>query len=68
MVTFTTSILLILRKRITLKDCLLIQDSYNLSTLQGLVKLTRHIIKGTILVEATGAVFYMFRFIPDYGL
>lgn len=67
-VTFTTSILLILRKRITLKDRLLIQDAYNLDTLQGLVKLTIKIIKGTLIVEAVGAVFLMFRFIPDYGL
>ncbi len=66
-VTFTTSILLILRKRITLKDRLLIQDAYNLDTLQGLVKLTKHIIKGTILIEGIGAILYMFRFIPDYG-
>ncbi len=67
-VTFTTSILMILRKRITLKDRLLIQDAYNLDTLQGLVKLTKRIIKGTLLVEAAGAMFYMFRFVPDYGL
>ncbi len=67
-VTFTTSILLILRKRITLKDRLLIQDAYNLDTLQGLVKLTKKVIKGTLIVEAAGAVLFMFRFIPDYGL
>lgn len=67
-VTFTTSILLLLRKRITLKDRLLIQDAYNLDTLQGLVKLTKRIIWGTLWVESAGALFFMFRFIPDYGV
>ena len=46
----------------------MIQDAYNLDTLQGLVKLTKRIIKGTILVESVGSVFFMFRFIPDYGV
>ena len=67
-VTFTTSMLMMLRKRITLKDRLLIQDAYNLDTLQGLVKLTKKIIKGTLLVEAAGALFFMVQFIPDYGV
>lgn len=67
-ITFTTSILLILHKRITLKERLLIQDAYNLSTLRGLVKLTIRIIKGTLFVEGIGAFFFCFRFIPEFGI
>lgn len=67
-ITFTTSLLLILHKRITLKERILIQDAYNLSTLGGLVKLTIKIIKGTLLVEGIGAVFFSFKFIPEFGL
>lgn len=67
-VTFTTTILLALRRRITLKERLLIQDAYNLDTLQGLVKLTKKIVKGALLIELIGAVFYAFVFIPEYGL
>ncbi len=67
-VTFTTTILLALRRRITLKERLLIQDAYNLDTLKGLVKLTIKIIKGTLLIEGIGAVFYAIQFIPEYGL
>jgi len=67
-ITFTTSILLVLHKRITLKGRILIQDAYNLSTLGGLVKLTIKIIKGTLLVEGIGAVFFAFKFVPEYGL
>ncbi|MDO5520401.1 MAG: TrkH family potassium uptake protein [bacterium] len=66
-VTITTTILLALRRRITLKERLLIQDAYNLDTLQGLVKLTIKILKGTFLIEGIGAVFYAIQFIPDYG-
>lgn len=67
-ITFTTTILLILGKRITLKERLLIQDSYNLDTLQGLVKLTIKIIKGTFLVEGIAAILYAIQFVPEFGL
>ncbi len=66
-VTFTTSLLLILRKRITLKERMLIQDAYNLDTLRGLVRLTIKILKGTLLIEAIGAFFYAIQFVPEYG-
>ena len=44
-VTFSTIMLVVLRRRITLKERLLIQDAYNLDTLSGLVKLTKQILK-----------------------
>lgn len=67
-VTFATSILLILGKRITLQNRLLIQESYNLENLNGLVKLTIRIMKGTFIVEGIGAIIYMFQFIPEFGV
>lgn len=67
-ITFTTTVLLMLGKRITLKERMLIQDSYNLDSIAGVVKLTKRIIKGTLLIEACGAVLYAFEFIPRYGI
>lgn len=66
-ITFTTVIFLIFRRKITLKNRLLIQDAYNLDTLSGLVKLTIWILKGTLLVEGIGAVFYALKFVPQFG-
>lgn len=66
-VTFSTVILLILGKRISLKERLLIQEAYNLDTLQGLVAITIRVMKGTLVVEGIGAVLYSVRFINDYG-
>lgn len=66
-ITFTTTILIVLRRRITLKERLLIQDAYNLDTLRGLVRLTIRILKGTLIIEGIGAFFYAIRFIPDFG-
>lgn len=67
-VTFTTAILLLLGRKISLRDRLLIQEAYNLDTLQGLVRITIRVMKGTFLVEGIGAAFYCIRFIPMFGL
>lgn len=67
-ITFTTTVLLMLGKRITLRERMLIQDSYNLDSISGVVKLTKRIIKGTLIVEACGAILYAFVFIPEYGI
>ena len=67
-ITFTTMFMLILRRRIGMKERLLIQDAYNLDTIQGLVVLVKKILKGTLVIETVGALLYMTVFIPDYGL
>lgn len=66
-ITFTTTILLILRRRITLKERMLIQEAYNLDTLRGMVRLTRKILKGTMIIEGIGALLYATVFIPEFG-
>lgn len=67
-VTFTTGMLLVLRKRITLTERMLIQSAYNLDTLSGLVRLTKRIVGATLLIELLGAVGYGFVFIPEFGI
>lgn len=69
-VTFTTALLLLVGKRITLTDRMLIQEAYNLDTLSGLVRLTLKILKGTLLIEGLGALLYLPVFCsdPEIGL
>lgn len=67
-VTFTTLVLCLFRRRITLEDRMLIQNAYNLDTLSGLVRLTMRILKVTLCLEGLGAVGYGFVFIPEYGI
>ncbi len=64
-VTFTTVLLLLVGRRITLADRLLIQDAYNLDTLSGVVRLTLRVVKGTLIVEGIGAICYMTVFCAD---
>lgn len=66
-VTFTTLVLILFRKKVTLSERKLIQNAYNLDTLSGLVALTLRITKVTLCLEGLGAVFYAFVFVPEYG-
>lgn len=65
--TCFTMVLLALKKRVTLKERMVIQDSLNESGLAGLVKLVKKIIKGTVIVEGAGAILFSFRFCPEFG-
>ena len=66
-ITAAMCIMLLLRKKITLKDRMLIQETYNMDTLSGLVRLVIKIVKGTFLVEGIGALLYCFVLIPEFG-
>ncbi len=67
-VTFSTIVLCLFRRRITLSDRMLIQSAYNLDTLSGLVRLTMKILKATLCLEGVGAVCYAFVFVPQFGI
>lgn len=66
-VTFTTLILIMFHRKITLADRILIQNAYNLDTLSGLVRVTMRIMVTTLCIEALGAFAYAFVFVPEYG-
>jgi len=67
-VTIGVTILLMMGKRIGLADRGLLRDSVNTLELGGIVRLAKLIVKGTFLVEGTGAVLLSLRFVPEFGL
>ena len=62
------SFFFLLRKRITVKERIVIQETYNMDRLGGIVGLVKKVIIGTFVVEGAGALFYAFQFVPEYGL
>lgn len=64
----TVAFFLLLRRKITMKDRIVIQQAYGLDTLSGLVKFVIRILKGTLIVEGVGAVLFAMAFIPQYGV
>ncbi len=57
----------LLRRKISLRQRGLMQESVNALHISGMVKLTRFIIKWTLIIEGAGALLLSFRFVPQYG-
>lgn len=65
--TMATLIFLILGKKITLRERLVMQEALNQLTIAGVVKLARYIIVTTLLFEGVGAFLLSLRFVKIYG-
>ncbi len=66
-VTIMSGLMISLHKKMGIKDRLLIQDAFNLSSLSGVIRFTKKVIIGTLVIEGLGALLYMTVFIPEFG-
>ena len=66
--TISTLLALIVGRRITLKERIVMQEALNLDELEGLVRLTKSIIITTFIIEAIGAMAFSAVFVPEYGV
>lgn len=64
----TFIIFVILKKRISMRERILIHEAYSLNTFQGLGRVILRIFKGALTIEILGAVLYSIKFIPEFGL
>lgn len=66
-VTMITLVLILLGRRLSLYQVLLMQDSLNIDSLQGIVGVTKRVVSFSLTIEGIGALLYMMRFVPMYG-
>ena len=67
-VAVMTSLMIVIGKKVSLKERLLIQEAYSFHKLSGAVNFIKKVLIGTLIVEGIGAVFFMFQFIPQFGI
>ena len=67
-ITTVSTMLLLAHRHFSLSERLMLRDALNLETLSGLLSFLTRVIIGTLGVELAGALFYMFAFVPRYGL
>lgn len=67
-ITVISMIMLITQKKFSLGDRKMLQDSLNLNTDVGILKLLIRMAKDVFKVEAFGAIIYSIVFIPDFGV
>ncbi len=65
--TILMMISLFLKRRIGLTERSLMQESINTMHIGGIVRLTKRILKGTLLFEGVGALILAARFVPEMG-
>ncbi len=64
----TSFIYMLIGKRITLKERMVLKESLNELNLQGIVRMARNILLLTLIAESAGILLMMIRFVPDYGV
>lgn len=56
-----------LRKKVGLKQRMVMAQAMSLTDMQGVVRLQRIVIFGSLAVQLSGALILFLRFLPDYG-
>ena len=56
-----------LRKRISLKQRLVMAQALSIGDMDGIVRLQRTVLLGSFAIEGIGALVLFFRFLPEYG-
>ena len=64
---FATLTMVLLGRKIGLRDRMLLRESMNTSGLSGLVRLTRWYLTAALVIEGGGAVLLAIRFVPLLG-
>lgn len=59
--------LVILRRRISVRERVIIQEAYGMDKISGMIAFVLQILKATFIIEGIGAILYAIQFIPEYG-
>ena len=62
-----TLIVFLLRRRIGLKQRLVMAQALSVGDINGIVRLQKMVLKGSFLMEGLGALILFVRFLPEYG-
>jgi trk system potassium uptake protein TrkH len=63
--TMATMFALVLKRRISLRDRLLLQEAMNQNTMEGIVRLIRKVLLFSLVIEGAGAILLTIRFVFD---
>ena len=64
--TVTAMVFMMIGKRITLRERLVIQEAYNAESLQGMVKMVRNALLVTFTIEGAACLLFTIRFVFEY--
>lgn len=62
-----SAVVFLLRKKVGLRQRMLMAQAMSLDDMNGVVKLQKYVIFGSLSIQAVGALILMLRFLPEYG-
>ncbi len=68
LISLGSIIFISLKKKISLRNRRIIQESYNMDRMGGMVSLVKKVLVCVLGAEGIGAVCYAFRFVPQFGV
>ena len=66
-IAVTSVVMLLIHKKFSLYQSIMLHDAFNLNSMTGLRKFLKSVFLGTFVVEMFGALIYMIVFIPEFG-
>ena len=66
-IAIVSGLMILLTRHMGIGHKLLIQDAFNLNTMEGLSQFIRNVLLGTLFIEALGALLCMTVFVPQFG-
>ncbi len=67
-ITVVTGLMLLLNRKLGIEDRILIEEAFNLNSLEGIVKFVKKVILITVVIESIGALLYMTVFVEEFGV
>lgn len=65
-VALSVAIALVLRRRVSLRERVVVQEAFGQWAPAGMVRLVQEVLKVTLVIEGTGALILFLRFLRDY--
>lgn len=66
LITVSISVILLLKRRFSLREQVMVQEVYGLDSLSGIRRVVINIVLGTLIAEAVGAFFYALVYVPQF--
>jgi len=57
-----------LRKKVGLRQRMVMAQALSLNDIEGVVRLQKWVLLGSLTIQLTGALLLFLRFLPDYGV
>ena len=61
-------VIFVIRKKVGLRQRMLMAQALSVNEMEGVVRLQKWVLLGSLTIQLTGAVILFLRFLPDYGV